>query len=95
VQSPEFDVSLQRGFNDSRFSVIVGGSVHLGYQFNANAGLFVKGTVEHMTDVPFFQVPTTPAEQPVFIDHGSSTNASVMAGIRVVLPSVGVRLPFR
>jgi hypothetical protein len=83
VQSPEFDVSLQRGFNDSRFSVIAGGSVHLGYQFNANAGVFVKGTVEHMTDVPFFQVPTTPAEQPVFVDYGSSTNLSFVAGLRV------------
>jgi hypothetical protein len=96
VQSPEFDVSLQRGFNDSRFAVIVGGTVHLGYQFHANAGVFVKGTVEHMTDVPFFQVPTTPAEQPIYIDHGAVTNASFMTGIRVVLPpSVGVRLPFR
>ena len=83
IASPEFDVSLQRGFNDSRFSVIVGGSVHLGYQFSPNVGVFVKGTVEHMTDVPFFQVPTTPAEQPIFVDHGTVTNASAMAGFRV------------
>jgi hypothetical protein len=96
IASPEYDVSLQRGFNDSRFSVIVGGTVHLGYQFNSNVGVFVKGTVEHMTDVPFFQVPTTPVEQPVFVDHGAATNASFMTGIRVILPpSVGVRLPFR
>jgi hypothetical protein len=36
-----------------------------------------------MTDVPFFQVPTTPAEQPVFVDYGSSTNLSFVAGLRV------------
>jgi hypothetical protein len=83
IASPEFDVSLQRDFNDSRFSVIVGGTVHLGYQFSPNVGVFVKGTVEHMTDVPFFQVPTTPAEQPIFVDHGTVTNASAMAGFRV------------
>jgi len=80
IAGPEYNVSLQRGFDDSRFAVIVGGSVHLGYQFGGGTGLFVKGTVEHMTNVPFFQVPTTPTEQPISIDHGTSTNASVMAG---------------
>ena len=93
IASPEYDVSLQRGFNDSRFSVIVGGTVHLGYQFNASTGMFVKGTVEHMTDVPFFQVPTTPVEQPIFIDYGASTNASVMAGFRFVFDPAEVLTP--
>ena len=85
VASPEYNVSLQRDFNDSRFSVIIGGSAHLNYQFNPNVGVFIKGTVEHMTNVPFFQVPTTPTEQPISIDYGHSTTASIMGGFTIHL----------
>ena len=65
--------------------MIIGGSAHLNYQFNPNVGVFIKGTVEHMTNVPFFQVPTTPTEQPISIDYGHSTTASIMGGFTIHL----------
>lgn len=81
--SPEFNVQLQRDFSSSHFSVIVGGSVNVGYRFNPNTELSLSGTVEHMTGVPFFDVPTTPIQQPISLGRDSVTNLAIFASLKI------------
>lgn len=83
--SPEFAVTLQRDFDTSNFSVIVGGSGSVGYRFNANVTASVFGTVEYMTGVPYFNLPTTPTQQPINMDgRDDFTSMSVGARLRLV-----------
>jgi hypothetical protein len=80
VASPEFDLSLQRDLSSNSFAVIAGGSAQIGYRFGPGSELSLFGTVEHMTGLPFFNVPTTPNQQPINLDgRDSMTNVTVGA----------------
>ena len=80
IGSPEFNVSLREDFSNSHFSVIVGGSAHVGYRFGPSATLSLFGSVEHMTEVPFFNVPTTPTLQPINLDGRDSVTIAMVGG---------------
>lgn len=86
--SPEFDVSLSRDFSDSRFSVIAGAHAEIGYQFNPAARISLFANYEVMTGAPVLNVPTTPAQQPVGLDHGSAESWQVGAKLNWVFGGV-------
>jgi hypothetical protein len=83
--SPEFNVFLQRDLSTLDFSVIMGASGHLGYRLTPNTQVSLRGLIEHMTDVPVFRVPTTPAEQPIGLDRDSAIVFKLMGALTVDL----------
>lgn len=80
--SPEFGVRLQRDFEDDQFAVLLGGSAEVGFRFAPSSEFVLSGMVEHLTDFPFLDVPTTPTGQPIGLLDDSSTNVSVRAGFQ-------------
>jgi hypothetical protein len=78
--SPEFDFSLKRNFDESNFSAIYGGEAFASWT-GGNIEIRLLATVEHMTNVPAFDVPFTPVQQPIRLIEDDLTNATV--GVRV------------
>jgi hypothetical protein len=75
--NPEFRVRLARGFSANDFSTIFGGSAHVGWRFWRSLELRLEGSVEQMTNVPYFKYPYSPDLQPISLGFGDLTEATI------------------
>jgi hypothetical protein len=84
--SPEFDFLLRKNFDESNFSAIYGGEAFLGVS-TGRIQFQVFANIEHMTDVPAFDVPFSPAQQPIRLVEDDVTNATFGARFKIELGS--------
>lgn len=84
--SPEYSWSQSHNFGDTSFSAMLRAQAYAGYQFNPDVRLQIGGGLTYMSRVDSIAVPVTPPAQPVGLDHGSSTEWSAHATLRVTIP---------
>ena len=75
--NPEFRVRQSQNLSANDFSMIFGGSAHVGWRFWPSLELRLEGSVEQMTDVPFINFTYTPDLQPVRFGFGDLTEATI------------------
>lgn len=80
--SPEFDLVLQRGFNDSSFAVMAGLNGYIGYRINPSFRIQADASYQYLSQLKSFAVPNTPAQQPVSL--ASDTSSILSVGGRLV-----------
>lgn len=77
IASPEFDLVLQRNFNDTTFAVMTGVNGFIGYRFNPNFRIQGEASYQYLSQMKSFAVPTSPAGQPIGLTSNSSDIFSV------------------
>lgn len=75
--SPEFDLVLQRGFNDSSFAVMAGLNGYVGYRVNPNFRIQADASYQYLSQLKSFAVPNTPVQQPIALASDSSSVLSL------------------
>jgi hypothetical protein len=73
----EQNITLGRDFSSTSFAAMMGVDVKVGYQVNPAFTVQLEGGYQYMTRADSFSVPITPTEQPIRLDHGSSSSAHI------------------
>lgn len=88
ISSPQYNLSLERDFNGTTFSVVAGIDAEIGYQLSPQAKISILGSYEYTSRMPFMDVPVSPSNQPVELDYGSGQAWRVGAQLKVMLGDV-------
>lgn len=88
MSSPQYNLSLERDFNNTTFGVVAGLGAEIGYQLSPQAKISISGSYEFTSRMPFLDVPVSPNNQPVALDYGSGQAWQIGAQLKVMLGDV-------
>lgn len=75
--SPEFNLVLQRNFNDTSFAFMTGVNGFVGYRLSPHLKVQAEGSINYLSHVPSLAVPTSPVDQPIRFVNDSLLSYSV------------------